>query len=42
MTGNPLWDFIAFDQLFNQGGSSSGGNNCDDDHDSYYVNKGHD
>lgn len=27
MTGNPLWDFIAFDQLFNQGGSSSGGNN---------------
>ena len=42
MTGNPLWDFIAFDQLFNQGGSSSGGNNGDDDHDSYYVNKGHD
>ena len=28
MTGNPLWDFIAFDQLFNgdsSGGSSGGG-----------------
>lgn len=31
MTGNPLWDFIAFDQLFNKGGSSSGGNNSDDE-----------
>jgi len=30
MTGNPLWDFIAFDQLLNQNGSSSGGNNNDD------------
>ena len=25
MTGNPLWDFIAFDQLFNNNGNSSGG-----------------
>lgn len=24
MTGNPLWDFIAFDQLFNKGNSSCG------------------
>ena len=31
MTGNPLWNFIAFDQLFNQGRSSSGGNNGDDE-----------
>ena len=31
MTGNPLWDFIAFDQLFNNNGSSSGGSGGDDD-----------
>ena len=30
MTGNPLWDFIAFDQLFNNNGSSSGGGGDDD------------
>ena len=31
MTGNPLWDFIAFDQLFNKNGNSSGGSGGDDD-----------
>ena len=31
MTGNPLWDFIAFDQLFNKNGSSSGGSGGHDD-----------
>jgi len=30
MTGNPLWDFIAFDQLFNSGGSSRGSGGGDD------------
>lgn len=30
MTGHPLWNFIAFDQLFNQGANSSDGNNDDD------------
>jgi hypothetical protein len=36
MTGNPLWDFIAFDQLFNQGECSSGGN-YDDDNNSKWA-----
>ena len=31
MTGNPLWDFISFDQLFNNTGSSSGRSGGDDD-----------
>lgn len=31
MTGYPLWDFIAFDQLFNNSSSSSSGSGGDDD-----------
>lgn len=34
MTGNPLWDFIAFDQMFNNKVSSSGEGGGDDDENS--------
>lgn len=37
MTGHPLWDFIAFDQLFNKNGSSSGGSGGDDDNNSKWA-----
>lgn len=29
MSGHPLWDFIAFDQLFNRSDSTSGGSGGD-------------
>ena len=37
MTGNPLWDFIAFDQLFNNNGGSSGGSGDDDNEKSLVI-----
>ena len=36
MIGNPLWDFIAFDQLFNKG-SSLGGSGGDNDENSKWA-----
>ena len=37
MTGNPLWDFIVFDQLFNNNSGSSGGSGGDDDENSKWA-----
>lgn len=37
MTGNPLWDFISFDQLFNNTGRSSSGSGGGDDENSKWA-----
>lgn len=37
MSGHPLWNFIAFDQLFNKNNSTSGGSGGGDDNNSKWA-----